>query len=205
MSLPSRVVVVVVEEVFFFLLLFIIFHVLWKDQPALVIENFLPFFPPSLLPSLPLFHSLFKSYSFSAYTSIGSVLNFELFHNLFFFFSFFFFFLLSNKSEFVGAKPTTNSSLVTRCWVWKVCYVLVCRHTPPEKTCFNFWRRSGMRQEHNALLVSALFITNIWDTGNTGWIWCTKLSILYIKEWDRIQNRYSTQISIILFIHYDHP
>ena len=45
---------------FFFLLLFIIFHVLWKDQPALVIENFLPFFPPSLFPSLPLFHSLFK-------------------------------------------------------------------------------------------------------------------------------------------------
>lgn len=42
MSLPSRVLVVVaVEELSFF---FIIFHVLWKDQPALVIENFLPFF-----------------------------------------------------------------------------------------------------------------------------------------------------------------
>ena len=49
MSLPSRVVVVVVEEVFFFLLLFIIFHVLWKDQPALVIENFLPFFPDIII------------------------------------------------------------------------------------------------------------------------------------------------------------
>lgn len=30
------------RRTFFFL--FFIFHVLWKDQPALVIENFLPFF-----------------------------------------------------------------------------------------------------------------------------------------------------------------